>query len=159
MRRAEDLTGKVFGNGMITVLGRAENGNTRNPRWRCRCACGREFVEYGHNLKAGRRVSCGCLRSAGTAIAEKDATRSADSLYRLRADIGASPWETLAAAIVAVAADDYRFALDKGDERVKGLLAAFFHSGWYSTLTKLDGDLLVSLLEREKRENPDKINI
>ena len=60
-RAVEDLTGMEFGNGMVKVISRADNGNTRHAKWLCQCECGKIFVEYALNLKAGRRNSCGCL--------------------------------------------------------------------------------------------------
>ena len=48
MGKADDLTGRVFNNGMITVLRRA-NSNSRKARWLCLCGCGNTFTAYGFN--------------------------------------------------------------------------------------------------------------
>lgn len=55
-RRAEDLTGKVFGR--LTVIRRVENKNGRTC-WLCRCDCGKEKAVTAHDLKAGNVKSCG----------------------------------------------------------------------------------------------------
>ena len=44
MGKADDLTGRVFNNGMITVLRRA-NSNSRKSRWLSLCGCGNTFKE------------------------------------------------------------------------------------------------------------------
>lgn len=58
MGKADDLTGRVFNNGMITVLRRA-NSNSRKSRWLCLCGCGNTFTAYGFNLKSGKRSLVG----------------------------------------------------------------------------------------------------
>lgn len=72
-----DLTGKKYGR--LTVLERAENHKVRTfdsdgcisrthtyPMWRCKCDCGNEVVVYGHHLKSGNTVLCGCFRREST---------------------------------------------------------------------------------------------
>ena len=59
MGRLIDLTGKKFGR--LVVLERAENDWNKNPRWRCRCECGREVIVLGHLLRNGNTTSCGCF--------------------------------------------------------------------------------------------------
>lgn len=56
-RRAEDITGHVFG--QLTVLSRNDAGG-KNVRWNCGCACGEETVVMGQNLRNGSVRSCGC---------------------------------------------------------------------------------------------------
>ena len=58
-RKAEDLTGKTFGN--LTVLERAENKGGRIT-WSCRCTCGNTTTAYSYELKSGGKKSCGCLK-------------------------------------------------------------------------------------------------
>lgn len=55
-RRAEDLTGRQFGE--LTVLWRTENRNGRTC-WVCRCSCGRLHTATAHNLKNNHIRSCG----------------------------------------------------------------------------------------------------
>lgn len=55
--RAEDLTGRVFGN--LTVLRRIQNQNGRTC-WVCKCSCGNEKNVSAKDLKAGKVKSCGC---------------------------------------------------------------------------------------------------
>ena len=56
MAKAEDLTGRRFGN--LKVLERAQNRNGR-VCWLCRCDCGNEKVVSAHDLKAGKCKTCG----------------------------------------------------------------------------------------------------
>ena len=56
MAKAEDLTGRRFGN--LKVLERAKNRNGR-VCWLCRCDCGNEKVVSAHDLKAGKCKTCG----------------------------------------------------------------------------------------------------
>lgn len=52
-----DLTGHHYG--MLAVLSlHSKVGNFR--KWNCRCDCGTECVKYGHQIRAGQVVSCGC---------------------------------------------------------------------------------------------------
>lgn len=59
MGKLIDLTGQRFG--QLTVLERAENGNHKQPRWKCRCDCGKETIVFGHLLRNGNTKSCGCF--------------------------------------------------------------------------------------------------
>lgn len=66
-------------------------------------------------------------------------------------------WQALANAIVEQAAKDYRadIRLVKKNPDAKAALKdaleieKFFHSGWYSMLTDVDGDYLIKRLRRE----------
>lgn len=156
MGKAEDLTGCIFGDGMIKVLRRAENKNDRNSRWVCQCECGNTFIEYGLNLKARKRKSCGCLRK--NEMSEIEMRQPAESLHYLQQNSG-DPWQNLANAIVAVAADDYREALKVGNHKAMKKLDKFFHSDWYHTLTNIDGDVLLRLLHRENANKLDVIYV
>ena len=51
--------------------------------------------------------------------------------------------ENLCNAIILAAVKDYRTALAKRDNE------RFFRSDWYKTLTKVDGEFLISKLRRE----------
>jgi len=70
LRAAEDLTGQVFADGGITVIGPGElvsikkgPGQVRRGRlWRCLCACGREFRTRAAALRKGQTTSCGCRK-------------------------------------------------------------------------------------------------
>ncbi len=48
--------------GQLEVLAKAESTPSGQPRWLCRCDCGRETVVIASNLKHGRTASCGCKR-------------------------------------------------------------------------------------------------
>lgn len=67
------------------------------------------------------------------------------------------PYEKLANAIVLSAARDYRAALKrlkknpKNKDAMQDAMACerFFHSGWYSTLTSVNGEYLIERLRKE----------
>lgn len=59
-KKAEDLTGKIFGK--LTVIKRSENKGKR-VMWVCRCECGNETIVSSGHLKEGATKSCGCLLS------------------------------------------------------------------------------------------------
>lgn len=58
-----------------------------------------------------------------------------------------NPYEELANAIVLQAVKDYRL---HDDERELASLERFFRSGWFSTLTSIDPEMLISKLRKEK---------
>jgi hypothetical protein len=70
---------------------------------------------------------------------------------------GSDPYQNLANAIVAQAAQDYLSALKKLKKNPRNRMAMdeamqlekFFHSGWYEILTEVDPDYLIRKL-REK---------
>lgn len=55
-----DETGNKYG--MLTVIEYVPHYKTPGAHWRCRCECGMETITYGAHLRAGRVVSCGCIR-------------------------------------------------------------------------------------------------
>ena len=57
-----------------------------------------------------------------------------------------NPYEELANAIVLQAVKDYRL---NDDERELASIERFFRSGWFQTLTSLDGEVLIEKLHRE----------
>lgn len=68
-----------------------------------------------------------------------------------------NPFEELANAIVLQAVKDYRAALkklkkcprDTDARQMRNDCESFFRSSWYSTLTSLDGELLMRKLQME----------
>jgi len=38
------------------------NGKRGEPKWLCRCECGKEKIIFGKNLRHNHTKSCGCLR-------------------------------------------------------------------------------------------------
>jgi len=69
----KDMTGQRFGH--LLVLGRAEQKGLQ-ARWQCQCDCGAVQDVDGHNLRSGRKTSCGCQTK-----------RSVDALERFLAKI------------------------------------------------------------------------
>ena len=71
------------------------------------------------------------------------------------------PYENLANAVIAQAAEDYRAALkkikahpknkDAIDEALR--IERFFRSGWYQTFTSVDGECLSRRLQAEIRSS------
>ncbi len=58
MSKLIDLTGKRFGR--WTVLKRVDNSKYGQPRWLCRCDCGKERAVNAYRLRNGDAQSCGC---------------------------------------------------------------------------------------------------
>lgn len=71
------------------------------------------------------------------------------------------PYENLANAVIAQAAEDYRAALKKIKAHPKNKdainealrIECFFRSGWYQTLTSVDGEFLIRRLQAEIRSS------
>lgn len=68
-----------------------------------------------------------------------------------------NPYQELANAIIIQAVKDYRVALrrcavfpkDRAYKNERESLERFFRSGWFGTLTKLDGEVLMSDIQKE----------
>ena len=58
-----------------------------------------------------------------------------------------TPYENLANAIVLQAVKDYRL---HDDEKELVSIERFFRSGWFSTLTSINPEMLISKLRKEK---------
>ena len=58
------------------------------------------------------------------------------------------PYENLANAIILRAVEDYR--LTDNEKELKEI-EAFFRSDWFAVLTRLNPDLLIKKLRKEKR--------
>jgi len=57
------------------------------------------------------------------------------------------PYENLANAIVLQAVKDYRL---HDDEQELASIERFFRSGWFGVLTRIDPEMLISKLRKEK---------
>jgi len=57
-KRAEDLSGKVFGE--ISVISFSGRDSKNKLLWLCKCSCGKMITVLGANLKSGNTKSCGC---------------------------------------------------------------------------------------------------
>lgn len=72
------------------------------------------------------------------------------SLQRLQSNGNTfDPYINLVNAIVSVAADDYRTALEEDNAGLKKSLERFFYSSWYSVLTKIEPDVILGRIQRE----------
>ena len=58
-----------------------------------------------------------------------------------------TPYENLANAIVLQAVKDYRL---HDDEQELASIERFFRSGWFGVLTRIDPEMLISKLRKEK---------
>ena len=58
-----------------------------------------------------------------------------------------TPYENLANAIVLQAVKDYRL---HDDEQELASIERFFRSGWFSTLTSINPEMLIAKLRKEK---------
>jgi 5-methylcytosine-specific restriction endonuclease McrA len=72
MRKCRDLTGDRYG--MLTVLGFCSDVKGYK-KWLCRCDCGKECIKYGHQIRAGQVVSCGCYQRKQASKAGKKNVR------------------------------------------------------------------------------------
>jgi hypothetical protein len=63
-KKLDDLTGKRFGK--LTVLYRDIEAEIEKkaikPIWKCQCECGKLVSVRAYSLKAGKTISCGCVR-------------------------------------------------------------------------------------------------
>jgi hypothetical protein len=59
----KDLTGTTFGR--LLVISRAENDESGNSRWNCKCSCGAMTVVLALDLRNSTTKSCGCLQRDG----------------------------------------------------------------------------------------------
>lgn len=53
--------------GLWRVIRRTANSVTRQPRFLCRCKCGKRRIVFGDHLVKGRSKSCGCSPATGSA--------------------------------------------------------------------------------------------
>lgn len=60
-----DLVGERFGRLVVIERLRVTTSN-RSIRWLCKCDCGRTTIATGYTIKAGNKLSCGCLISDST---------------------------------------------------------------------------------------------
>jgi len=56
-----DLTGQKIGR-LKVIKRKYPNGKRGEPRWLCRCECGKGKIIFGKNLRHNHTKSCGCLR-------------------------------------------------------------------------------------------------
>ena len=73
-------------------------------------------------------------------------SKKTDRINRCAYDINDHPYNDLANAIIAQAANDYRVAKKKRDKSEIKFITDFFYSGWYSMLTKVDPDYILGRL-------------
>ena len=59
------------------------------------------------------------------------------------------PYQELANAVILRAVEDYRLT---DDEKELKELEHFFRSSWFGVLTKVDPDLLITKLRKEKKQ-------
>lgn len=72
-----DLAGRQFGR--WTVIKKAHSvGNGKKPsiKWVCKCDCGEIREVFGHSLRSGVSVSCGCLHKERVSETSKYAHRT-----------------------------------------------------------------------------------
>ena len=74
-----DLTGRRFGR--LLVIAESGRDKHKNVTWLCRCSCGKEVVKTSGNLVTGHTLSCGCLASERTSIANTKHGEYGSELY------------------------------------------------------------------------------
>jgi hypothetical protein len=80
-----DMTGRTFNR--LTVIERAGTSADRKALWRCRCACGRETVVSGKDMRNGHIRSCGCILHEVTVARNTTHGTSGTRLYRIWKDM------------------------------------------------------------------------
>lgn len=58
----KDLTGQTFGR-LVAIGLNPERTSNGSARWNCLCACGKQVVVIGQELRKKSTTSCGCLRA------------------------------------------------------------------------------------------------
>ena len=79
--KLKDMTGKKFNK--LTVISRAENSNTGQARWNCKCECGNVIAVDGFALRIGNTRSCGCLKKEITTKRNTTHGKSKTRIYRI----------------------------------------------------------------------------
>jgi len=158
-RKRANLAKQTFGR--LYVLRPAEDyiqpGSGRHyTQWKCRCECGNQVVVRTQNLLSGNTISCGCaMKRVSDDLRDRPSSNSLRRLHWHKSD----PYEDLANAIVALAVDDYRAALDEEDQKLIDSIESFFFSKWFSALTRIDPQKLKQQLQQEARGNLDRVYI
>lgn len=93
-------------------------------------------------------------RGLMTKMQMREPSRSVQRLMRGKSQ---EPYQNLANAIVATAADDYRLALFEKNEELKASLECFFRSSWFKVLTTIDPEQLMALLRSEHAGQLNKL--
>jgi hypothetical protein len=110
-----DMTGLRFGR--LCGLAFDHRSASGHAYWRFACDCGTQVVAAGHNVRAGRTTSCGCLHREISAARLTDhgqrAQRRQDATYRAWQGMKR---ETRPADVCALWADHYdAFLADMGE--------------------------------------------
>ena len=60
-----DITGQTFGH--LKVLKYVGKDNSKKLLWKCECDCSAHtiIIVRGADLKSGKTISCGCIKSLG----------------------------------------------------------------------------------------------
>lgn len=72
MGKPVDMIGYKQPRGRLTVIDKASNpGNNdrKHVYWLCRCDCGNTTIAEGYAIRNGQKMSCGCMRTEGAAMA------------------------------------------------------------------------------------------
>lgn len=147
-RPANDLSGMKFGS--LTAVRRIDEKSGR-PDWLCECKCGNKYITPGQYLTAGKVKSCGCMKK-GRPPNKKygDRQEYPDRANSLRALLLCdNPYQNLANAIIALAADDYRMALRSNNKKLMESVEDFFQSDWYMLLSNVDAGAILSGIRSE----------
>ena len=81
MSRVIDISGNRYGR--LLVLERFGKTGDGKATWKCVCACGREVVVSGKDLRSGNTRSCGCLQKETAASRHTIHSISSTRLYKI----------------------------------------------------------------------------
>ena len=91
------------------------------------------------------------MRGRKPGVMTKEQMREPSASVTRLVNSAGDPYKKLAGAIICVAADDYRLALDERNDALRVELEKFFHSEWYKVLCNLDPDKLMADIRVEHK--------
>jgi hypothetical protein len=79
------MTGQTFGR--LTAISRAGTTPDRKARWLCQCACGKQAIATGKEMRSGHTLSCGCLLTEAIVMRNAKHGKSGTRLHDIWVDM------------------------------------------------------------------------
>ncbi len=76
----KDISGNRYGR--LVVIKRDTSIKSKNPKWICKCDCGKNISVSSCSLKSGKTKSCGCLKKEGKKGVNKTHGMSKTHIYQ-----------------------------------------------------------------------------
>ena len=93
MGKIVDIKGKKFNR--LTVL-----EYVGNSKWLCKCACGKETIVLGADIRSGHTKSCGCYNSEQAKLRNSTHNKTKTRLYET--------WEHIKRRCYSITCNDYK---------------------------------------------------